>query len=270
MSRFRIAALLALALFLGGCASLKPSNPRDPFETFNRPMLQLNDGLDALFLRPVATAYKQHVPPPVRTGVSNFFNNLSDGWSFVNSALQFRLYDATDNFARFMINTTWGIGGIFDIASEFNIDRHREDFGQTLGRWGLSAGPYLMLPFYGPSTLRDTLAMTVDRRAGLVDRIDDKTLRNSAYVLQAVDRRSNLLRVGQVLEEAALDRYTFIRDAHLQRRRAEVEERTVRDFTPPTDAPAASPAAPAASAPAEPASAPASAPVGQPQPAPAR
>ncbi|MDB5946444.1 MAG: lipoprotein precursor-like protein [Ramlibacter sp.] len=208
-------------LALSGCAS-GPVNPRDPFEPFNRKSQQFNEGVDAMVLKPVATVYRQHVPALVRTGVSNFFGNLSDGWSFVNSALQFKFANAAENFMRLNVNTFFGLGGILDIASDLNIERHREDFGQTLGRWGVPAGPYIMLPLLGPSTLRDTLALTFDRQGDPVHYVNPTSDQYELYGLRAVNQRSNSLRVGTVLEEAALDKYTFIRDAHLQKRRAEI------------------------------------------------
>jgi phospholipid-binding lipoprotein MlaA len=246
--RGAIAALLAATLLLGGCATVANPNPRDPLEPFNRGVSQFNEGLDSMVLKPVATVYRQNVPPIVRTGVSNFFGNLSDAWSFVNSALQLKVQDAAENWARFSINTFFGLGGILDVASDLNIDRHREDFGQTLGRWGVPTGPYLVLPFFGSSTLRDTLAMPIDRRMDLVQRVTAHDVRNSLYVLRAVEQRSNLLRASAVLDGAALDKYSFPRDAHMQRRRAEVferEEPPVPPGAPPE--PAASPAAPGAS-----------------------
>ena len=211
----------ALLLGLAGCAN-GPVNPRDPFEPFNRKALQFNEGVDALVLKPVATVYRQHVPPLVRTGVSNFFGNMSDGWSAVNSALQFKFANAAENFMRLNVNTFFGLGGILDIASDMNIERHREDFGQTLGHWGVPAGPYIMLPLLGPSTLRDSLALTFDRQGDPVHYVDSTAAAYELHTLRAVNQRSNLLRVGTVLEEAALDKYTFIRDAHLQKRRAEI------------------------------------------------
>ena len=221
LRRCVMAFLLAGSLAaLGGCA-LGP-NPRDPFEPFNRKMMQLNEGVDAVALKPAATVYKEVVPPLVRTGVRNFFGNMSDAWSFVNSLLQFRIQEAADNFARVQLNTFFGLLGIFDIASEFQIERHNEDFGQTLGRWGIPAGPYLVLPLLGPSTVRDTFALPVDRQADPLHDIDPWGTRGSLYVLRAVDARSNLLRAGSVLDQAALDKYTFTRDAHLQRRRTQV------------------------------------------------
>ena len=252
-SRLLAAALL---LALSGCA-MGPLNPRDPFEAFNRKSLQFNEGVDSIVLKPVATVYRAHVPPIVRTGVSNFFGNLSDGWSFVNSALQFKFANAAENFMRLNVNTFLGLGGILDIASDMNIERHREDFGQTLGHWGVPAGPYIMLPLFGPSTLRDTLALTIDRRGDPVHYVRSYDERYGLYSLRAINQRSNSLRVGTVLEEAALDKYSFIRDSYLQKRRAEISEKdSLSDGQ--TDSPGASPAVPAvASPPGQPASAPA-------------
>ena len=217
------AVLLAAALGgLGGCAT--GPNPRDPFEPFNRKMMQFNEGVDAVALKPAATVYRQVLPPIVRTGVSNFFGNLGDVWSSVNSLLQLHLQDAAENFMRFNVNTLFGLGGILDIASELHIERHKEDFGQTLGRWGMPSGPYLVLPLLGSSTVRDTLALPVDRQADPVHYVDSGGERNSLYVLRAVDIRSNLLRASSVLDEAALDKYSFTRDAYLQRRRAQISD----------------------------------------------
>jgi len=218
----RAAACVAAAALLAGCAGIPGPNPRDPLEPFNRQMFEFNEALDSVVLRPAATAYREGVPPLVRTGVANFFGNLSDVWAVVNNVLQLRFREATESFARVHINTFIGIGGIFDVASEFDIEKHREDFGQTLGRWGVPAGPYIVLPLLGPSTLRDTLALPVDAQGDLIFRMGHTEERTILYALRAVDRRANLLRVGNVVEQAALDRYSFTRDAYLQRRRAEV------------------------------------------------
>ena len=226
------AALTALLMLLGGCAGFN-TNPRDPLEPLNRKVMQFNDGVDAIVLKPAATAYKRGVPPLVRTGVSNFFGNLGDVWSFVNSALQFKLQNAAENFMRVNVNTFLGLGGILDIASELNIERHTEDFGQTLGHWGVPAGPYIVLPLLGPSTLRDTAALPVDRQADPVRRVNSVGDRNSLYVLRAVDARANLLRVGSLIEGAALDKYSFTRDAYLQRRRASITENKDSDGSEP-------------------------------------
>jgi phospholipid-binding lipoprotein MlaA len=223
-NRFRYgvsAVLLAATLAgLGGCAT--GPNPHDPLEPFNRKVMQFNEGVDAVALKPAATVYRQVLPPMVRTGVSNFFGNLGDAWSFVNSALQLHLQDAAENFMRFNVNTVFGLGGILDIASDLHIERHKEDFGQTLGRWGVPPGPYLVLPLLGSSTVRDALALPIDRKGDPVHYLDSAGQRNSLYVLRAVDIRSNLLRASSVLDEAALDKYSFTRDAYLQRRRAQI------------------------------------------------
>ena len=209
------AGLLALAL-LQGCA-VGP-NPRDPFEPFNRSVTRFNDGLDEAIVKPVAQVYQDTVPSPVRTGVNNFFGNLSDAWSFVNNVLQAKPQAAVDSFMRVSVNTLIGLGGVLDWATPMGIERHREDFGKTLGRWGVAAGPYLVLPVLGPSTVRDAAARVVDAKGDLVLQIDNVPVRNSLYVLRAVDLRASLLRAGEVLDQAALDKYSFTRDAYLQRR----------------------------------------------------
>jgi len=214
------AGLLVLAL-LQGCAT--GPNPRDPFEPFNRSVMRFNDGLDEAIIKPVAQAYQGAVPSPVRTGVNNFFGNLSDVWSFVNNVLQAKPQAAADSFVRVGVNTLIGLGGVLDWATVMGIERHREDFGKTLGRWGVATGPYLVLPVLGPSTVRDTAALVVDSKGDLVMQIDNVATRNSLYVLRAVDLRASLLRAGDVLDQAALDKYTFTRDSYLQRRGAVIE-----------------------------------------------
>lgn len=210
---------LALAGLLAGCASGPQTNPRDPYEGYNRSMTRFNDGVDEAVLKPVATLYKEVTPTPVRTGVSNVFSNLGDFWSFVNSALQLRGEEAFDSFVRFNVNTVFGIGGVFDVASEMGIERHKQDFGLTLGRWGVPSGPYLVLPLLGPSTVRDTVAMPVDMAGSLTgELVDHVPTRNSLYVLRVVDRRASLLGAGSVLESAALDKYAFTRDVYMQLR----------------------------------------------------
>ena len=221
----RVAAASVAALLLAalqGCATTSATNPRDPWEPFNRQMTEVNEDIDRVVLRPSATWYREKVPALVRTGVSNFFGNLGDAWTAVNALLQFRLQAAEESLARFHVNTMFGVFGIFDVASDLNIERHREDFGQTLGRWGVPAGPYVVLPLFGPSTLRDAAALPVDARFDLVRQVDPTGARTGLYTLRVVDRRSNLLRASSVLEEASLDRYSFTRDAYLQRRRAEI------------------------------------------------
>ena len=155
-------ALLLGAVLLTGCATVANPDPRDPLESYNRSMTNFNEQVDAMVLKPVATAYKEVMPGPVRTGVSNFFANLGDVWSFVNNVLQLRGEAAASSFMRVNVNTFMGLGGLLDIASELGIDRYKQDFGLTLGRWGVGTGPYLVLPILGPSTVRDTFALPVD------------------------------------------------------------------------------------------------------------
>jgi phospholipid-binding lipoprotein MlaA len=215
------AALIALAT-LAGCAGIPGPNPRDPLEPYNREAQKFNDQVDSIVLKPAATMYREKVPPIVRTGVANFFGNLQDAWTAVNSLLQFRIQDAEESLARFQINTVAGLGGIMDVASELNIDKHKEDFGQTLGRWGVPAGPYIVIPLLGPSTLRDALAYPIDRKGDLIWQMPRGDERTVLYGLRTVDRRSNLLRVGDLVDQAAIDKYSFTRDAFLQRRQADV------------------------------------------------
>ncbi|MGO4393103.1 VacJ family lipoprotein [Variovorax sp. M-6] len=207
-----------------GCATGPGANPADPLEPLNRQVYRFNNAVDDAVLKPVATVYQAVLPSPVRTGVSNFFGNLSDVWSFANSVAQLKLRDSAQTFMRVNVNTVFGLGGILDVATELGIDRRSEDFGQTLGRWGVPAGPYIVLPLLGPSTLRDTVALPVDIQGDLVNHVADIPVRNSMYALRYTDIRANLLRVGQLLDDAALDKYTFTRDAFLQRRRYEVHD----------------------------------------------
>jgi phospholipid-binding lipoprotein MlaA len=222
--RWGVLICLATALsVLGGCATGPQANPNDPFEPFNRGVTRFNDGLDDAVLKPVATAYRDTVPSPVRTGVHNFFGNLRDAWSAVNALLQARPREAAENFMRFNVNTFLGLGGLLDIASEMGIERTTLDFGHTLGRWGVPAGPYLVLPFFGPSSVRDATGLLADRQGDLVVQgVDHVPTRNTLYGVRVVDTRAGLLRAGELLEDAALDKYSFTRDAYLQRRQSQI------------------------------------------------
>ncbi len=219
---YRASWLALLAFVLGGCAT--GPDRRDPFENFNRGVTRFNDELDGAIFKPVATAYQENMPVPARKAVNNVFSNLGDVWSMINSALQFKLQHTAESLMRVSVNTVFGFYGVLDVASEMGLERHREDFGQTLGRWGVPSGPYLVLPVLGPSTVRDSAALTIDRRGDLVRDIDPTSARNATYALRAVDTRASLLRAGRLLDEVSLDRYTFTRDAYLQRRRAEIFE----------------------------------------------
>lgn len=207
---------------MAGCATGPSANPADPFERVNRGIYGFNDGVDRAVIRPVATAYRDAVPSLVRAGVNNFFGNLGDVWSLANNVMQLKLQNSAETFMRLNVNTFFGLGGLLDIASEANLPRHREDFGQTLGYWGVPAGPYVVIPLLGSSTVRDTAALPVDRFGNALSAIQDIGARNSLEVLNLVDQRSQFLRASQLIDQAALDRYSFTRDAFLQRRRAEV------------------------------------------------
>jgi phospholipid-binding lipoprotein MlaA len=214
--QFRQAALaLGVTLMLAGCAG---PNPRDPYEGFNRAVFSFNDKVDTYALKPVATVYRDVTPSFVQTGVGNFFGNLGDAWTAVNNLLQGKGEAGMTDVSRFALNSTLGILGLFDIASEAGLQKHKEDFGQTLGTWGVSSGPYLMLPLLGPSTVRDTVALPADFAGNIWSYKTPVYLRNIGTGVNLVDTRASLLDATSMLEDAALDRYEFIRDGYLQRR----------------------------------------------------
>jgi phospholipid-binding lipoprotein MlaA len=178
-----------------------------------------NDGLDKAVLKPVATVYKGVTPDWMRSGVRNFFNNIQDVWSAINNGLQGRGQEMGDSIGRVLVNTSVGLFGLIDIASDLNIERHTADFGLTLGRWGVGAGPYVVLPLLGPYTLREVGALPVDWQGDLVYQFGDQTTAIEMTALKLVDYRASLLGAGDVVEGAALDKYSFTRDAYLQRQR---------------------------------------------------
>ena len=211
------AALAVAVALLAGCAAA-PSRD-DPLEPMNRALYEFHDTVDTAVVKPVAQAYIDVVPELIRTGVSNVFNNIEDLISAVNSLLQGKLDKFDDDLARVVLNTAFGVGGIFDLASMVGIERGNEDFGQTFGAWGLPQGPYLFVPFFGPTTVRDGSGTIVRIMVGPVGYIGEVPLRNSLYGLGAVDLRAQALSAGAIVDTAALDRYLFIRNAYLQRRR---------------------------------------------------
>ncbi|MES2415397.1 MAG: VacJ family lipoprotein [Pseudomonadota bacterium] len=252
MKRLLRAAAAGLVLVLvQGCATgpnanpANPANPTDPFESFNRGMFGFNEGVDRAILKPVATVYRDITPSPVRTGVTNFFGNIADVWSLVNNVLQGKPKESVEMLMRVSFNTVFGFAGVLDIASEMKMEKHSEDFGQTLGYWGVGSGPYVVLPLLGPSNFRDGIGAAVDTTTDLVNRTDRVTVRNSLAALRVVNTRANFLSAGDVLDQAALDKYSFTRDLYLQRR-----ESLIRDSAPekeerfdlPETAPAATPA----------------------------
>jgi len=204
-----------------GCASTS-NNPSDPLEGFNRTMFSFNDTVDKVALKPAAQAYDAVVPNPVQRGVGNFFGNIGDLWSSVNQLLQGRIEQGVSTFMRVAINTTFGLGGVLDVATEARLPRERSDFGQTLGKWGVGSGPYVVLPFFGPSTLRDTAGMPVDLYGDLWTYKRPVRWRNVGSVVRIIDRRAQLLDASTLLEDAALDKYDFVRDAYLQRRQSQI------------------------------------------------
>ena len=252
MARLRrggsLLALLIVVLLSAGCASVDasragPTNPRDPWENWNRKVFSFNEALDENVLKPVATAYVAVVPGFVRQGVENFFNNFADAWSAVNNLLQGKLERAFTDVVRVGTNTVFGLGGVLDIASEAGIEHTYEDFGQTLGRWGFGPGAYVVWPLFGPSNVRESFALPLDRGISPALAINDTGVRWGLSALQVVNVRAGLLGASKVLEGAALDKYSFIRDAYLQRRRSLVYDGDPPDEPePPEPADAAPPA----------------------------
>jgi phospholipid-binding lipoprotein MlaA len=206
-------------LLLQGCATVANPDPRDPLESFNRSVYGFNDVVDRAVLKPVATAYRDVLPSWARRGVTNFFGNLDDVWSAVNSGLQMRGQAFGDSVGRVMVNTTIGLGGLIDVASDLNIDKHTSNFSLTLGKWGVGAGPYVVLPLLGPFTLREVAALPIDQQGNLITHVPDEGSRTAFTVVDAVSTRANYLGAGDVVDGAALDRYSFTRDAYLQRQR---------------------------------------------------
>lgn len=209
--------ILVCACLLTGCAT--GVDPRDPYEGFNRKVYALNEGVDKAVLKPVARGYEKAVPKLARTGVTNFFNNLGVVVTALNDMLQLKGGAAAQDVARFTTNVVWGFGGLMDTATELGIANNNEDFGQTLGRWGVGSGAYLVLPLLGPSTLRDGAALPVDFVASpMSEWTNDVRTRNQLLALHIVNDRANLLAAERFLNESGLDRYAFLRDTYLQRR----------------------------------------------------
>jgi phospholipid-binding lipoprotein MlaA len=233
-SRARFCAI-ALALVLGGCATTQATVPEDPFERANRGTQRFNDAFDRTLLKPVASGYRGFVPGFMRTGISNLLSNLALPTTIVNDLLQLKLKDTAADIGRFVLNSTLGVGGLLDPATRVGIPRNDEDFGQTLGRWGMPAGPYVVLPLLGPSTLRDAPALAVDAQTDLRVQLDlDTEARVALGVISAVERRARFLAADEALDKA-FDRYAFIRNAWLQRREFKVRDGDVPDEAPPEE-----------------------------------
>ncbi|OAJ64713.1 MlaA family lipoprotein [Paraburkholderia ginsengiterrae] len=204
---------------ISGCATGPDRKPGDPLEPMNRAIFSFNDGVDRYVAVPVAKGYQKVTPQPLRTAVSNFFSNLGDLTNAANALLQLKITDATEDFVRFAFNSTFGLGGLLDWATPAGLPKHHQDFGLTLGHWGVPSGPYLVLPLFGPSTVRDSMGLIVDVKFNPLNYVEP-AVRNPLYVLQFVSVRSDLLGASSLLEQAALDKYSFVRDAYTQQRKA--------------------------------------------------
>ena len=225
MKRF---LLLCMAVALVGCASIpagvEPS-PQDPWEPFNRSVFEFNEGLDAYLLKPVVAGYRFVLPEFVREGIYNFFSNYNDIYTALYNLLQGKPGYAFNDFMRVAVNTTMGLGGLLDLATPGGLEKHKEDWGQTLGVWGVPAGPYVVLPFFGPSNVRDTFGTVADLESDYLFRLlPDVALRNSITGLRVVNARNTYYEAGDLLDGAAIDKYSFMRDAYIQRRQYQINE----------------------------------------------
>lgn len=216
----RAAAVPLLALALSACAT-SSGNPKDPLESVNRATFQFNETADKYVVRPTAEVYDM-APLPIKTAVGNFFGNLADIWIGVNNLLQGKFVDGLSDGGRFLMNSTVGMFGVFDVASEIGLEKHDEDLGQTLGKWGVGDGPYLVLPLLGPSNLRDTAGLVGDLRVDPVLAIEDMGNRNRVTALRFVNRRAQLLGADTTAEQAALDKYNYMRSFYMQYRRNQI------------------------------------------------
>ena len=223
-----VAVAMAAVGLLTGCAT--SGNPKDPIEGFNRAMFAFNEGLDAAIVKPVAKGYDAVLPSPIKTGVTNFFSNIEDLFVGVNNLLQGKVPEAFSDLGRVVINSTVGILGIIDWATDAGLEKHDEDFGQTFGRWGVGNGAYVVIPVFGPRTVRDTVGLVLDIATDPVANHNPERTRDLALALRFVNDRANLLPADKVIEEAALDKYSYMRDAYLQRRR-----NLIHDGNPPRE-----------------------------------
>ncbi len=215
---WRLFFAASLLLVFAGCATGPNANPTDPLEPMNRSIYNFNDAVDNAVLKPVATGYKNVVPSPVRQGVTNFFSNIGDVWSMINHALQFEIANAGKTAARLGINTIFGIAGLFDLATDAGIDPPKADLGQTLGKWGIPSGPYVVIPILGPSSVRDGAGTVTATYYDPVNRVSDNATRNVLTGTRIVDIRTQLLNATDAVDAIALDKYSFIRDVYLKRR----------------------------------------------------
>lgn len=225
LRKLRVMLVAAAVVALTGCASTNGySDPRDPIEGFNRAIYTFNDTLDRALIKPVAKGYRAIMPSAIDKGITNFFSNLDDIGSALNNLLQFKLKRSASDVGRIAVNSTVGILGFIDVASNMNLEKYGEDFGQTLGVWGVGPGPYIVLPILGPSGGRDLVGRVADWFTDPVTYVEPVRVKNTLIVLRAIDKRSDLLGASRIVEEAALDQYEFIRDAYLQKRENDVND----------------------------------------------
>jgi phospholipid-binding lipoprotein MlaA len=223
-----VVLVMAAIVALTGCASTSGySDPRDPIEGFNRVMFGFNETLDKILIKPLAKGYRAIMPSPVDKGITNFFSNLDDVGSAINNLLQFKLKRSASDVGRIVVNSTVGILGFIDVASNINLEKTGEDFGQTLGAWGVGHGPYIVLPIFGPSGGRDAIGTVADWFTDPVTYVHPVHVRNTMHGLRAIDKRADLLGASNVVDEAALDKYEFTRDAYIQKRENDVNDGNV-------------------------------------------
>jgi len=229
-------ALACATCLMVGCAAIpagvEPS-PNDPWEPFNRSVFEFNENLDAYLLKPVVTGYRFVLPEFVREGIYNFFSNYNDIYTALNNLLQGKPNDAFHDLMRVVVNTTFGLGGLIDMATPGGLEKHKEDFGQTFGVWGIPSGPYVVLPFFGPSSVRDTFGTVADLESDyLFGYVKNIGVRNSVTGLRVVNTRNTYYEAGDLLEGAAIDKYSFMRDAYIQRRQYQINEGREDDEPP--------------------------------------
>jgi phospholipid-binding lipoprotein MlaA len=217
---------VVLCLCLSACATpmADRSDPRDPYENLNRKVFVVNQVFDQVLLKPVAKGYSNYAPDFIQTTIGNFFGNLADVWTAVNNFLQGKPREGIQDTGRVAVNTVFGVAGLADVATKLGLPKHQEDFGQTLGVWGVKPGPYVMLPLFGPSTMRDALAKPLDLYADPLNLSTRSDVEYSLRAVRLVDDRARLLPTTDMIEKVALDPYQFVRDAHFQRREAKVND----------------------------------------------
>ena len=228
MRKVKMTILLGLIASFIGCASIPAGverSPQDPWEPFNRSVFEFNEGLDAYLLKPVVAGYRFVLPEFVRDGIYNFFSNYNDIYTAMYNLLQGKPDYAFNDFMRVVVNTTMGLGGFLDLATPGGLEKHKEDWGQTFGVWGVPSGPYVVLPFFGPSNVRDTFGTVADLESDyLFKYVKDVGLRNSITGLRVVNARNTYYEAGDLLDGAAIDKYSFVRDAYIQRRAYQINE----------------------------------------------